>query len=225
MKNFAIIVAGGSGTRMGTEIPKQFLALAGKPILMHTIMQFLAFDAEMQIVVVLPESQFTYWKALCAEYKFELSHQVVAGGASRFQSVKNGLNTLPNEGVVFIHDGVRPLVSQQTIAHCLDMTLAKGNALPVVPVVDSIRELKSDSSEHKNRADFRLVQTPQTFQLAKIKSAFNQEESPLFTDDASVLEATGEFINLVEGNVENIKITTKFDLSVAHMLIQSRENN
>lgn len=223
MKKFAIVVAGGSGTRMGTEIPKQFLELADKPILMHTIMQFHAYDENLKITLVLPEFQFGYWKELCKKYEFDVPHQVVAGGDSRFQSVRNGLHSISEvKGVVFIHDGVRPLVSIATIEQCFEGALKTGNALPVVHVVDSIREVTTNGSWHKDRGNYRLVQTPQTFQLEKIKRAFLQEESPLFTDDASVLEASGETINLVDGNAENIKITTPMDLQIADLLLRRR---
>ncbi|MFV0521194.1 MAG: 2-C-methyl-D-erythritol 4-phosphate cytidylyltransferase [Mangrovibacterium sp.] len=223
MKTFTVIVAGGSGTRMGTDIPKQFLELSGKPILMHTIAKFHEFDFNTTIIVVLPKSQFAYWKELCKKYNFHILHKVVSGGTSRFQSVKNGLNHISDEGIVFIHDGVRPLVSNSTIKRCLDMAIEKGNALPVVPVVDSIRKLNGEYNEYKNRADYCLVQTPQTFAVNKIKTAFQQDELPTFTDDASVLEAANEIINLVEGNTENIKITTKTDWSIAGVLIQNTE--
>ena len=221
MEKFALIVAGGSGTRMGAEIPKQFIPLCGKPILMHTLEQFHNYDASMQLVLVLPSNQFSVWKELCRENNFQIIHQLVAGGNTRFQSVKNGLDTLPENGLVFIHDGVRPLVSQETIAHCEETTRAKGNALPVMPVVESLRELTPEASKHTDRSRFRLVQTPQTFKLNLIKKAFEQEESPLFTDDASVCEAMGETINLVDGNPENIKITRPFDLKIAEFLLPS----
>ena len=228
MEKFALIVAGGSGTRMGADIPKQFISVCGKPILMHTLEQFHNYDSNMQLVLVLPSNQFSAWQELCCKNNFQLDHQLVAGGNTRFQSVKNGLDTLPENGIVFIHDGVRPLVSKKTIAHCEETTLTKGNALPVMPVVESLRELTPKASKHTDRSRFRLVQTPQTFKLELIKKAFQQEESPLFTDDASVYEAMGETINLVEGNPENIKITRPFDLKIAEFLLptlQQKQNS
>jgi len=221
MEKFALIVAGGSGTRMGSEIPKQFLVLNGKPILMHTIERFVHYDPNMKVTLILPSSQFPFWEALCREYGFKIPHTLISGGNTRFQSVKNGLDSLPDSGIVFIHDGVRPLVSSQTIRNCENTTREKGNALPVIPVVESIRQLTSDCSQHADRNLFRLVQTPQTFLLKAIKTAFMQKESPLFTDDASVLEATGSKINLVDGNPENIKITQPTDLKIAAVFIQS----
>jgi len=219
MEKFALIVAGGSGTRMGAEIPKQFIELCGRPILMHTLERFYFYDVSMKIVLVLPETQFQVWTELCRKHNFQMPHQLVAGGETRFQSVKNGLDTLPPKGIVFIHDGVRPLVSCETIKHCEHATIEKGNALPVMPVVESLRELTNNASRHTDRSRFRLVQTPQTFRLNLIKQAFQLEESPLFTDDASVCEAIGEAINLVEGNPENIKITRPFDLKIAEFLM------
>ncbi|MFV0553938.1 MAG: 2-C-methyl-D-erythritol 4-phosphate cytidylyltransferase [Mangrovibacterium sp.] len=223
MNKFAIIVAGGSGTRMGSNIPKQFLPLDGMPILMHSLTAFHAFDAEMQLILVLPSFQVSYWEKLCEKHHFKLAHRIVAGGNSRFQSVRNGLESIAEkEGIVFIHDGVRPLISLETIKNCYLTATEKGNALPVVPLVDSIRELTDGQSTHKDRANYRLVQTPQTFLLAEIKAAFQQKECPLFTDDASVLEAAGGKINLVDGNSENIKITTPKDLALAEILIKQK---
>lgn len=218
MEKFALIVAGGSGSRMGGERPKQFMELLGKPILMRTMELFISYDSSVHLLVVLPDNQFDAWSALCMKYGFRLKHQLVPGGASRFQSVKNGLAELPDEGLVFIHDGVRPLVSFQTIKNCERMALEKGNALPVVPVVESLRQVEQEESCHADRNQFRLVQTPQTFQNRLIKEAYRQPEIPAFTDDASVCEAMGVKINLVDGNPENIKITFPTDLRIAECL-------
>lgn len=221
MEKFALIVAGGSGTRMGTEIPKQFLELNGKPILMHTIERFVDYDPSFKITVVLPSAQFEYWRELCLQQNFNIEHTLVYGGNSRFQSVKNGLDSLPQEGIVFIHDGVRPLVSASTIGNCEKTAMQKGNALPVIPVIESIRIVSEEGNRHADRSQYRLVQTPQTFLLSIIKDAFTQDESPLFTDDASVCEAKGGHINLVEGNPENIKITQPSDLQIANLFLQT----
>ncbi|WP_163716985.1 2-C-methyl-D-erythritol 4-phosphate cytidylyltransferase [Mangrovibacterium lignilyticum] len=221
MEKFALIVAGGSGSRMGSDIPKQFLLLNGKPTLMHTIERFKNYDDSIQICLVLPEAQFSYWENLCTQHHFSIPHKLTAGGNTRFQSVKNGLNKLPNSGIVFIHDGVRPLVSNQTISNCEKTALKSGNALPVTPVIESIREISTTGSKHADRNNFRLVQTPQTFKIDLIKQAFEQEESSFFTDDASVCEAMGVTINLVEGNPENIKITQPSDLKIAEFLLSS----
>lgn len=208
---------------MGAGVPKQFLELAGKPILMHTLERFRSYDQSIKITLVLPEDQFEYWQNLCREFGFGLRHELVAGGSSRFQSVRNGLMSLPGDGLVFIHDGVRPLVSDQTLANCEKSTCENGNALPVMPVVESLREVSGQGSQHADRSRFRLVQTPQTFMLAQIKAAFEQPESPLFTDDASVAEAFGQHIYLVDGNVENIKITQPTDLLIAALLLKNLE--
>ena len=218
MEQFALFVAGGTGSRMGADVPKQFLPLAGKPVLMRTMERFMLYGPDVRLFVVLPANQFALWAELCREHRFELKHQLVEGGASRFQSVKNGLAMLPAEGLVFIHDGVRPLVSLQTLKNCEEMALLAGNALPVIPVVESVRLLDGNTSRHADRDRFRLVQTPQTFQLGLIKQAYCQPENLTFTDDASVCEAMGTEINLVAGNPENIKITHPFDLKMAEYL-------
>jgi 2-C-methyl-D-erythritol 4-phosphate cytidylyltransferase len=219
MKKFALIVAGGNGTRMNSEVPKQFLEIAGLPVMMHTILTFVSFSHQIELIVVLPESLFDHWKTLCTKYNFDVKHSLVQGGETRFHSVKNGLASINEEGIVFIHDAVRPLVSQSTIGHCYTTALQKGNALPVIPVIDSIREVKNDANKAVERSRFFLVQTPQTFQLNLIKKAFQSATHELFTDDASVLEQSGETINLVEGNRENIKITTQSDLIIAEAFL------
>lgn len=223
MKKFALIVAGGTGSRMNTNVPKQFLNLAGRPVLMRTMEQFAACDPQISLVVVLAREHRDTWDELCGQYRFELKHEVVTGGASRFQSVKSGLARLPEEGLVFIHDGVRPLVSSRTIANCSVTAIEKGNAVPVMPVTESLRRLSRQGSEHVDRNLYFLVQTPQTFLLKIIKQAYLQQESELFTDDASVCEATGIRINLVEGNSENIKITRPIDIQIAENMILAGE--
>lgn len=219
MKKFALIVAGGVGSRMGAEVPKQFILLAGKPILFWTIQRFLDFDPETELTLVLPENQFERWHALCREHAFTPDVQLVKGGQTRFQSVKNGLDAISDEGIVFIHDGVRPLVSRQTLSNCFQLAVENGNALPVAPVVESLRQVVDGSSRHVDRSQFRLVQTPQTFQTSIIQSAYQQPEQAFFTDDASVCEAAGSSIHLVDGNPENIKITTPVDLLLAETLL------
>lgn len=219
MKKFAIIVAGGSGTRMGSEIPKQFLELKGKPVLMHTIQVFRDFDPETEIILVLPEHQFGYWNALCSRYSFGTKHQVVAGGKTRFESVRNGLSGIDAGGVVFIHDGVRPLVSTETLKRCLETARNKGNAIPVMEVNESLRKMEGNTSVSVDRSLYYSVQTPQTFLTKQILEAFLQEFDPAFTDDASVAEKAGFEIHLVEGNRENIKLTTPVDLIVAEAIL------
>lgn len=222
MKKFAIIVAGGSGTRMGSAIPKQFLTLAGKPVLMHTISVFKAFDPDCNLIVVLPESQLEFWHSLCLKHAFTTAHQLVSGGQTRFHSVLNGLNLIDDsDSVVFIHDGVRPLVSQRTLKNCFETALHSGNAIPVLPVVESLRKIEGDLSVSVDRSVYLNVQTPQTFLSGQIREAYAQAYTPAFTDDASVCEMAGFRINLVEGNPANIKITTPEDLIFAEALLQN----
>ncbi len=220
MKKFVIIVAGGSGSRMGTEIPKQFLELCGKPVLMHTIQVFHDFDPESKIILVLPEDQQQFWKGLCLKHSFSLTHQIVSGGKTRFHSVLNGLSQIEDEGIVFIHDGVRPLVSRETLDRCLETAQKIGNAIPVLPVTESLRKLAGDLNISVDRSQYFSVQTPQTFRSKQILEAFQQDFDPAFTDDASVAEKAGFSIQMVEGNRENIKITTPIDLIVAVALLE-----
>jgi 2-C-methyl-D-erythritol 4-phosphate cytidylyltransferase len=216
----AIIVAGGSGTRMGTDIPKQFLLLKGKPVLMHTIQQFFDEDAHTQIIVVLPEYQMPFWKELCVKHHFNIIHAIVKGGETRFHSVKNALDSITQtEGMVAIHDGVRPLVSVDVIKTCFEQLKNHRAVAPVVAPQDSIRKVTNNSSEAVDRSEYRLVQTPQCFDLKTIQQAYLQPYESSFTDDASVVEKTGEPIFLVAGNKENIKITTPFDLKIAEGFI------
>lgn len=219
MKKFALIVAGGSGSRMKETIPKQFIELLDRPILMHTFDAFVKYDAEIEFILVLPKNQVDNWHRLCTNYRFEIKYKLAFGGDTRFDSVKNGLDLIDEDGIVFIHDGVRPLVSKQTILHCYQMAFKKGNALPVVPVTESLRFLDAEENKAVDRSKYFLVQTPQTFKTELIKKAYQQSNSTLFTDDASVLESWGEHINLVVGNRENIKITYPEDLIVAQSFL------
>lgn len=216
---YAIIVAGGTGNRMNSAVPKQFMLLNNKPVLMHSIEKFHQFDSAIKILVVLPETQIDEWKKLCLKHKFEIEHQLVAGGTERFYSVKNGLDAITNDGIVFIHDGVRPLVSMETIRLCLNATLEFGNAVPVLPVVESLRQVKFGHSKMVDRKHFVAIQTPQVFMIDEIKAAYAHGYDPSYTDDTSVLERTGTIIHLVEGNRENIKITHPIDLKVAEALL------
>ena len=216
MKKYAIIVAGGSGSRMRAEVPKQFLLLRNRPILMHTIQSFIQADADTQIVLVLPGSQVPFWFSLMKEYRFRLPHRVVNGGASRFQSVRNGLKHVPHNAVVAVHDGVRPLCPPSVISNSFDIAQERGNAIVAVPSKDSLREIREDDGNRAvDRSAYRIVQTPQTFQSTLLKEAFEVEESPLFTDDASVFEQSGQAIHLIEGDYRNIKITTPEDMAIA----------
>lgn len=218
MKKHVIIVAGGKGLRMGGDIPKQFLPVAGKPVLMRTLEAFHAYDASIHIILVLPVSQQAYWKELCQEYHFELPYDLANGGETRFHSVKNGLALVEGEGLVGVHDGVRPFVSREVIARCYDEALIKKAVIPVIGVVETVRHLIGEESETVPRDQYKLVQTPQVFDASLLCHAYEQEFTELFTDDASVVEALGEKVYLVEGNRENVKLTTPFDLKLAEML-------
>ena len=222
MKKFVIIVAGGSGNRMGTEIPKQLLELCGKPILMHTIQVFHDFDPKSKIILVLPEYQQQFWKELCMKHSFSIFHRIISGGKTRFHSVKNGLSQIDGEGIVFIHDGVRPLVSQETIEKCNQMAQKNGNAIPVLSVNESLRKQEGDQNISVDRSQYFSVQTPQTFRSDQILKAYEQDFDPAYTDDASVAEKAGFPIFMVEGNRENIKITTPIDLVIAGALLKNR---
>lgn len=221
MDLYAIIVAGGSGKRMGTDIPKQFLELSGKPVLMHTIERFKAFDKSIEIITVLPENQLRYWTELQKKYSFSVPHTLVKGGPYRFFSVRNGLKFVGETGLVAIHDGVRPLVSIGTIKRCFEAAEKYGNSIPVVCPADSLRMETDRGNIPVNRQHIKQIQTPQVFRAELIKKAYLQEYDPDFTDDATVLEKTGEEIHLVEGNRENIKITNPEDLLISEALMQS----
>lgn len=219
MKKHVIIVAGGKGLRMGGEIPKQFLPVGGKPVLMRTMETFYAYDASIHVILVLPVSQQEYWKELCCTYKFELPHDIADGGETRFHSVKNGLALVEGNGTVGVHDGVRPFVSQEVISRCYSEAEVKHAVIPVIGVVETVRRLEGTYSVTVPRDQYKLVQTPQVFDVALLQKAYQQEFTEMFTDDASVVESLGERVHLVEGNRENIKLTTPFDLKLAEMLI------
>lgn len=225
MKEYLIIVAGGIGKRFDSKTPKQFLNIAGRPLLMHTISGFYNYSKEIEIFLVLPQEYFEFWKNLCFEYKFEIDHRLVEGGSERFYSVKNALNNIPDKSYVAIHDGVRPLVDQTTIKKCFTEVKKFGNAIPVSKINDSIRQIGDDEKSIAiDRSKFRIIQTPQTFYSEKIKQAYLQKFDECFTDDASVLESMGEEIHLIEGNSENIKITKKSDLQFAEALLKIKNN-
>jgi 2-C-methyl-D-erythritol 4-phosphate cytidylyltransferase len=218
-QKIAIIVAGGKGERMNADIPKQFLEIKAKPVLMHTLETFQRYDSAMKLILVLPATQIDFWKNLCLKHNFTIPHQIVEGGNTRFYSVKNGLSQVDPHSLVAVHDGVRPLVSLETIQRCFDAAEAFDAAIPVVDMVDSVRKIVGTGSVAVDRSEFKLVQTPQIFDAELLKGAYNQEFSPLFTDDASVVESFGKHVQLVEGNRENIKLTTEFDLKIAEALL------
>ena len=219
--DYIIIVAGGKGLRMGSDIPKQFLPIGGKPVLMRTLERFRQYSPTLQIILVLPKAQQDYWQKLCKEYAFDIDYQLADGGETRFHSVQNGLAKIPDnaQGVVGVHDGVRPFPSIGVIRNCYETAREKKAVIPVIPVVETVRHLKGDTSVTVPRNDYRLVQTPQTFDIQLLKAANRQPYNDGFTDDASVVETFGFNITLVEGNRENIKITTPYDLKIAEVLI------
>lgn len=223
MKLYALIVAGGSGKRMGAEVPKQFLELGGRPLLMHTIEQFIRYDESIEIITVLPENQIRHWVELQERYSFKVMQTMVKGGKSRFHSVRNGLEFIDCPGLVAIHDGVRPFVSNETIKRCFETAQRLGNAIPVIPPSDTLRITTDESSKPLDRLKVRLVQTPQVFDCDLIKRAYKQDFQPEFTDDAMVLEKMGMKINLVEGNRENIKITNPEDMLISNAFISGKE--
>ena len=231
--DYVIIVAGGKGLRMGSDIPKQFLPIGGKPVLMRTLERFREYFPTLQIILVLPKTQQDYWRQLCKEYNFPLpvttplpqqggagdgAYLLADGGETRFHSVQHGLALIPDdaEGVVGVHDGVRPFPSIEVIACCYETARTAKAVVPVIPVVETLRHVTEGT---KPRGDYRLVQTPQTFDIQLLKAANRQPYTDAFTDDASVVEAFGFDITLVKGNRENIKITTPYDLKIADVLI------
>ena len=225
--DYVIIVAGGKGLRMGSDIPKQFLPIGGKPVLMRTLERFREYSEDLQIILVLPEAQQDYWKELCHQYDFQITYQLANGGQTRFHSVQNGLALVPDdaEGVVGLHDGVRPFPSIEVIRDCYETARTAKAVIPVIPVVETVRQLFSKNrSVTVPRDEYRLVQTPQTFDIQLLKAANRQPYNDGFTDDASVVESYGHAITLVEGNRENIKITTPYDIVVAEAIINSQSS-
>lgn len=232
MKKYVLIVAGGKGLRMGGDLPKQFIPVEGKPILMHTLEAFYRWDESAGLILVLPDDHQPYWKMLCKEIGCKVPHSVATGGETRFHSVRNGLQYLSDEMensswcsadiLVGVHDGVRPFVTPELITACFDGAAGEGAAIPVVPVIDSLREKSADGSHPVDRSRFLAVQTPQVFRYELLWQAYNQPFSPLFTDDASVVEAMGEKITTVSGDPVNIKITTPFDLQIARSVMAWR---
>lgn len=222
MKRYAIIVAGGKGLRMGGDLPKQFIPIEGRPVLMRTLDTFHACDESIQIILVLPRDHQDYWRELCVQYQFAVPHRIADGGVTRFHSVQSGLSLVDApESLVAVHDGVRPFVSHEVISRCYAEAEAHGAVVPVIPVVETVRQLTGEGSVTVDRNAYRLVQTPQTFRATLLRRAYEQPYTDAFTDDASVVEALGEAVTLVDGNRENIKLTTPFDLIVAKALVDS----
>ena len=214
-----VIVAGGSGSRMGADVPKQFLEVAGMPILMHTISKMNDALPQASITLVLPQSQIEYWNGLIDQFKFTIDHQVAAGGSTRTESVRNGLNAVKSEdGIVGIHDGVRPCFSLEMIQRCFLVAADKGNATPAVTVIPSLRKVEENSSMAVDRGEYRAIQTPQCFRLSEIREAYSKADSA-HSDDASLMESFGHKINLVEGDQNNIKVTYPLDVKLAELLL------
>lgn len=215
-----ILVAGGKGTRMASAIPKQFLPLQGKPVLYHPVNTFLKVFPDIDIILVLPEEHLSYGNMLLQAFEQSIDLTMVRGGATRFHSVQNGLKAMNNTDIVFIHDGVRPLADIALIQRCYLSAQQYGSAIPAMPVTDSIRQWDGSTFRSVDRDGLRSIQTPQTFRSELIRSAFEQEYQELFTDEASVVEALGEKVHLVEGAARNIKITRPEDLIIAELLMQ-----
>ena len=224
MKNkIVIIVAGGKGIRMGEELPKQFLLADNLPVLMHTINSFVNTFSDVSIILVLPKEHISYWENLCGEYNFNVNLKIAEGGKTRFQSVKSGLKLASDNSIIAVHDGVRPMVSGSVIKECFNKAENLGNAIPVISIFDSIREIIGSESKIVDRNNYKAVQTPQVFISEILQKAYNLSYNDKFTDDASVVEELGEKINLVEGNRENIKITTKYDLAIFKSYLENNK--
>ena len=219
MEKYILIVAGGKGLRLQSDVPKQFIEINGRPLLMWSFDAFKFLISKAYFVLVLNNDLIGQWKHLCVIHDFNIQHKIVEGGPKRYHSVKNGLNLIPNNALVAIHDAARPLVSEGTIRECFTIAQRKGNAIPAISINESLRETDGSLNRHVDRNKYKLVQTPQAFFSDKIKRAYLQNYHEHFTDDASVLESTGEPIQLVEGNRQNIKITTEEDLLYASAVL------
>jgi 2-C-methyl-D-erythritol 4-phosphate cytidylyltransferase len=222
LKEYAIVVAGGKGTRIKSAIPKQFIEVCGLPVLMHTLNAFYRYSEKITIILVLPQDDVPIWESLCVKYNFTRPYILQHGGDTRFQSVRNGLQKIEGEGLVAIHDGVRPLVSEDIIGASFRLASVHGNAVAAVRLKESIRMTDQDKTKAMDRSKFRLIQTPQTFMVSLIRKAYEVKEQESLTDDASVAELAGHTISLFEGSYENLKITTPEDLVIAEALIRSR---
>ena len=219
VKQAVIFVAGGTGTRMGSPLPKQFLTLNNTPILIHTLRNFFSFNRNFEMIVVMHYDYISFWKDLCLQFEDVPEHTVVAGGEERFHSVKNGIEAVSADVKhIAIHDAVRPLVSHETLTRCFNALNEHNAVVPAIPINDSIREVHGVLNKSVDRSLYKRIQTPQCFESNILKEAYSKPFSPLFTDDASVVEANGHSVFLVEGNLENIKITSPIDLIVGESL-------
>ncbi|MEP6749046.1 MAG: 2-C-methyl-D-erythritol 4-phosphate cytidylyltransferase [Bacteroidota bacterium] len=222
MKKYAVIVAGGAGVRMGSSLPKQFMVLQGKPVLWHTLTVFLTAFSDIQIILVLPADYIETGNSIVAMVSAPHRIQITTGGETRFQSVKNGLKLIEKKSIVFVHDGVRCLITPQLIRRCYEVAFEKGNAIPATTAIDSIRIEKGNGNEIIDRNKVRIIQTPQTFLAELLLNAFEQEYSPAFTDEAAVVEKNGVAIHLIDGETNNIKITTPVDLLIAEKILEGK---
>lgn len=223
MKNYAIIVAGGSGIRMGSTVPKQFLSVNGLPVLMHTLLAFYNSAAKPRLILALHNGFHDYWKQLCTTHNFDIPHTLVPGGKTRFHSVKAAFDTITDEeSFVAVHDAVRPLILSSLIDAAYQQAIAKGNAIVAVKSRDSVRQVKGDGSVSLTRDEIWLVQTPQIFRFTQLKAAYLQQYTDTFTDDASVVESAGFDIHLIEGDYQNIKITFPEDVAIAELILKNR---
>lgn len=224
MVNYAIIVAGGSGSRMKTSVPKQFLELDGLPIVMHSIQKFIGSPTDFKIILCLPEDQFDLWKYLCKKHNFKVPVELSIGGTTRFQSVKNALEPIKGEGIVAIHDAVRPFINRELIKRGIEVCLKFGNAIPSIPLKESLRKVENEKNKAVDRSMYQMIQTPQFFRLVDLKQAYSQKYEEGFTDDATVLEKSGKSIQLFEGMDKNIKITYPEDLEMAKAILKMEKN-
>ncbi|MCB0696116.1 MAG: 2-C-methyl-D-erythritol 4-phosphate cytidylyltransferase [Chitinophagaceae bacterium] len=222
MDKYAVIVAGGKGVRMGNALPKQFLPLAGKPVLYYTIKAFADAYEDMKLILVLPADQLSYTQMVLQAFPERIDIAIVTGGLTRFHSVQNGLKEVPADSVVFVHDGVRPMVSPALIKACYEQAVTKGSAIPAIPVSDSMRQVEGDKSKPVDRQYMRSIQTPQTFLSEMLLPAFEQEYSEAFTDEATVVESYGKQVYLINGERSNIKLTTPEDMLYAELMLKQQ---
>ena len=221
MKKYAIIVAGGTGTRLKGDVPKQFMLMKGKPVIQYSLDAFFSFDPSIQIILVIHPEFLSFWEQLCQQYKISVPHKTAKGGKTRFDSVKNGLKLIEEEGLVAVHDAARPVIDSDFIGHTFSEAVINGSAVPGVKINDTIREIDGDTSHQLDRTFLRAMQTPQVFKVLELKRAYTQPYQIHFTDDASVMQAAGFPVHLTEGRPGNIKITHNQDIALAEVLLKS----
>jgi 2-C-methyl-D-erythritol 4-phosphate cytidylyltransferase len=221
--NAVIIVAGGIGRRMGSHIPKQFLLLKGLPVILHSVKPFIEFDPKINVIIVLPKEHISTWQAVCKKFHFHVEHKIVVGGETRYQSVKNGLQIVNNSDFIAVHDSVRPLITKEFVNNCFESAFKNGNAIPCVDIDETVREIHLKGNKQLDRSVIKLIQTPQVFKTKELKEAYKLPFLQKFTDDASVVEAAGVKINLINGLKQNIKITTEIDLKIAECFLINKK--